>query len=122
MEIKISSFGSDFQKDSAMYRAIVENAPVWPQWERLSDTMALLPAPVCSCCEGRPAFSRVNGECLECFADAVAHGGEYSSIKALTEFIDDCQISNGDPALTRAERETIARVARTYGYGRKPRS
>lgn len=109
-----------------MYRAIAANAPVWPQWERLSDTMALLSggsaAPVCSCCEEHPAFNRVNGECLECFADAIAHGGEYSSIKALTAFIDDCQTSNGDPALTRAERETVARVARTYGYGRKSRS
>ena len=52
MEIQISSFGSDVQKDSAMYNAIAANAPVWPQWERLSDTMALLPggsaAPVLS--------------------------------------------------------------------------
>ena len=40
--INVSSFGSDFHKDSAMYNAIASNTPVWPQWERLSDMLALI--------------------------------------------------------------------------------
>ena len=40
--INVSSFGSDFHKDAAMYNAIASNTPVWPQWERLSDMLALI--------------------------------------------------------------------------------
>ena len=79
-------------------------------------------APMCTACGSEHNGPSFLGECLRCYADAMAHGGEYETIDALTDFLRGVLADTSpmrDPRtegeLTKADERTVRDIASEYG-------
>lgn len=70
-------------------------------------------APVCNSCGAEHNGPSFVGQCTRCYADALAHGGEFSSVTAIVRFMKDV-LSDGTKMRDAGTIGTPADLNATY--------